>query len=427
VHRRELSTQRENQEGRFRSGIATATRFPQRNRHGPNVIDPERDALDVRPTAEEMLARIHAEMPSGRGRLRLYLGMAPGVGKTYKMLEEGHRRVARGTDLVVGFAETHGRAVVAALLDGLEVVPRRRIEYRGVVVEEMDTDAVIARHPTVALIDELAHTNVPGSEREKRWQDVEAIRDAGIHVVTTMNVQHLESVADAVATITGAPVNERLPDDVLLGADEIELVDMSPHALRQRMRHGNVYPPERTTVALEKFFTEANLTALRELALRYVARRVEGQVEGAAADRLPLVTERVLVLVDGTPASMRAIRRAAHLAAALHGALVAVVVDTPAADHQPFDRSRDLQEAIDDAVDLGAEVQRIEAPDVATGVERVARIRRATHLVVPHHELKGLRRLTERTLVDRILERLPDLEVHTIGPAAQDGRPQPRS
>ncbi len=170
----------------------------------------------------------------------------PGVGKTYQMLDEGHRRVGRGTDLVVGFVEPHGRPHTIELLDGLEIVPRRRIEYRGVVVEEMDTDAVIAREPTVALVDELAHTNVPGSAREKRWEDVEVIRDAGIHVVSTMNVQHLESVADAVATITGAPVNERLPDEVLLGADEIELVDMSPHALRQRMKHGNVYPPERT-------------------------------------------------------------------------------------------------------------------------------------------------------------------------------------
>ena len=207
----------------------------------------ERDALDLRPTAEEMLARIGESERAGRGRLRVYLGMAPGVGKTYRMLEEGHRRKARGTDVVVGFVEAHGRANTAALVEGLEVVPRRRISYRDVVVEEMDADAVIARHPTVALIDELAHTNAPGSPVEKRWEDVERIRDAGIHVITTLNVQHLDSVADAVETITGAPVHERLPDDVLEQADEIELVDMSPHALRQRMRHGNVYPPERTS------------------------------------------------------------------------------------------------------------------------------------------------------------------------------------
>jgi len=299
-------------------------------------------------------------------------------------------------------------------------VPRRRFEYRGVVVEEMDTDAVIARKPTVALIDELAHTNIAGSARAKRWEDVEVVRDAGIHVVTTMNVQHLESVADAVATITGAPVNERLPDDVLLGADEIELVDMSPHALRQRMRHGNVYPPDRTQVALEKFFTEGNLTALRELSLRLVAQRVEGQLEGTSAgQQLMLVTDRVLVLVDGSPAAMRAVRRAATLASAIHAALVAVVVETPESARQSFDRARDLQETVDDAVDLGAEVVRVEAKDLVTGLEGVARSRRATHLVLPYREAAGLKRVLERPLLDRLMERLPDVEIHIVGPTGR--------
>jgi two-component system sensor histidine kinase KdpD len=349
--------------------------------------------------------------------------MAPGVGKTYRMLDEGHRRVGRGTDLVVGFVEAHGRAHTLERLDGLEIVPRRRVEYRGVVIDEMDTDAVIARDPTVALVDELAHTNVPGSERAKRWEDVEVIRDAGIHVVTTLNVQHLESIADAVATITGAPVNERLPDDVLLEADEIELVDMSPHALRQRMKHGNVYPPDRAEVALERFFTEANLTALRELSLRLTARRVEGQLEGSlAGESLPLVTDRVVVLVDGSAASVRAIRRAATLAAALRAAFVAVVVETPSTDGRTFDASRDLQEAIDDAVDLGADIVRIEATDEAEALASIAARRRATHVFVPYREVGGLRRIRERSLVERVLERLPDVEVHAVGaPSRPDG------
>ena len=385
------------------------------------MTDPERDAFDVRPTADEMLARVRSETPSERGRLRVYLGMAPGVGKTYRMLEEGHRRVGRGTDLVVGFVEAHGRPHTAELLDGLEIVPRRRIEYRGVVVEEMDTDALIARHPTVALVDELAHTNVPGSARAKRWEDVEVIRDAGIHVVSTMNVQHLESVADAVATITGAPVNERLPDEFLQEADEIELVDMSPHALRQRMKHGNVYPPERTAVALDRFFTEANLTALRELALRLVAQRVEGQLEGTAAGpQLALVTERIVVFVDGSRASKRAVRRAAHLASALHGALTAAVVVTPDAERQSFDRARDLQETIDDAIDLGADVVRVEATDVAEGLESIARTRRATHLVLPLHETSSLDRLRRPPLHEQLIRRLPDLEIHVVGPKMTD-------
>ena len=380
------------------------------------MTDPDRDALDVRPTAEEMLARVHAESPGTRGRLRVYLGMAPGVGKTYRMLEEGHRRKARGTDVVAGFVETHGRSVVASLVEGLEVVPRRRIEYRGIVVEEMDPDAVIARRPTVALIDELAHTNVPGSPREKRWQDVEAIRDAGIHVVSTLNVQHLESMADAAATITGAPVNERLPDSVLVGADEIELVDMSPHALRQRMRHGNVYPPDRAQVALERFFTESNLTALRELALRYAAERVEGQLVGPTRLRqLALVTECVLVLLDPSPASIRAIRRAAHLAGVIHASLVAVMVETPESATAPFDRARDLQEIVDDAVDLGAEVVRVEAKDVVAGLALVAQSRPATHVVVPYSETARVLGRFRRPLVDQLIAALPDVEVHVVG------------
>ena len=381
------------------------------------MTDPERDAFDIRPTGDEMLARVRAEETAGRGRLRIYLGMAPGVGKTFRMLEEGHRRLERGTDVVVGFAEAHGRPHTLELLDGLEVVPRERIEYRGVVVEEMDTVAILERRPTVALIDELAHTNVPGSARTKRWEDVEIVRAAGIHVVTTMNVQHVASVSDAVATITGAPVNERLPDDVLLTADEIELVDMSPHALRQRMKHGNVYPPDRTQVALERFFTESNLTALRELSLRLVARRVEGQLEDTiAGQQLPLVTDRVLVLVDGSPATLRAVRRAAMLAGTLHASLVAVVVETPDLEHQPFDRRRDIQEALDDAVDLGAEVVRIEAKDLVSGLEEVSRSRRATHIVLPFVAQSGLSRLRDRPVVDRLIERLPDVELHVVGP-----------
>ena len=380
------------------------------------MTSPERDAFDVRPSGDEMLARIRSEEAGGRGRLRIYLGMAPGVGKTYRMLEEGHRRVERGTDLAVGFVESHGRPHTEELLAGLEVVPRHRVEYHGVVIEEMDTDAVLARRPTVALIDELAHTNVPGSARAKRWEDVEVIRDAGIHVVTTMNVQHLDSVADAVATITGAPVNERLPDELLQTADEIELVDMSPHALRQRMRHGNVYPADRAQVALDRFFTEANLTALRELALRLVARSVEGQMEDSlAGTQLPLVTDRVMVVVDGSPASGRAVRRAATLASALHAGFLALVVMTPDMERQSFDRGRDVQEALDDAVDLGATVVKVEAADLVTGIVDAATSKRATHLVLAHVPASGLQLVMARPLTDRLLRRLPDIQLHIVG------------
>ena len=369
-----------------------------------------------RPTADEMLARLSADKHPARGRLRIYLGMAPGVGKTYSMLEEAHRRHDRGTDVVVGFVETYGRAHTAALLDGLDCVPPRRIEYRGVVVEELDADAVIARHPSVVLIDELAHTNVPGSEHEKRWQDVDAIRDAGIDVISTCNVQHVESVADAVETILGVPVRERVPDEVVRAADEIELVDMSPHALRQRMRHGNVYPPERTAIALDRFFTEPNLMTLRDLSLRFVAGQVDHELEDSVAERgigLPPVTERVMALVDESPECRRALRRASSLATGLRAGWIAVALETPAIA-QSRDRQLNLQSNVDYALDLGAEVVRGEATDLARGLSEVIAEHRVTHVVLVHRPRHGLH-LAQPSLADRLLAQVPGLEVHLVG------------
>jgi two-component system sensor histidine kinase KdpD len=388
-----------------------------------------------RPTGEEMLARVSADSgaegradgPSRegrpeRGRLRLYLGMAPGVGKTYRMLEEGHRRLERGTDIVVGFVEVHSRPRTAALLDGLEILPRIRVEYQGVQVEEMDTAAIIARHPEVALIDELAHTNVPGSPNEKRWQDVELIRDAGIDVISTCNVQHLESVADAVATIVGAPVNERLPDELVEDADEVELVDMSPHALRQRIRHGNVYPPERARVALDRFFTEPNLTALRELSLRFVTRAVDEQLEEIVSEqglgRLKPVSERVLVLVDERSISRRALRRGAMLASALGAGLSAAVIVTPAIERLPFDRARDLQEHLDYATDLGAQVVQHRARDLVAGLIELGKELRVTHVVLGRESRRGIARRLGPDLSDQLLDQMPEIEVHLVGEGA---------
>jgi len=199
----------------------------------------------------------------GRGRLRVYLGAAPGVGKTYAMLGEGHRRAERGTDVVVGFVETHGRQHTADMLDGLEVVPRRDIAYRGTTFTEMDVDALLGRAPAVALVDELAHTNVPGSRNEKRWQDIEELLAAGIDVISTVNIQHLESLNDVVQKITGVPQRERVPDAVVRAADQVELVDMSPEALRRRMAHGNIYPAEKVDASLGNYFPPGNLGALR--------------------------------------------------------------------------------------------------------------------------------------------------------------------
>jgi two-component system sensor histidine kinase KdpD len=381
-------------------------------------------AEPIRPTGDEMLARVSAEQHAVRGRLRLYLGMAPGVGKTYSMLEEAHRRHDRGTDIVVGFVESYGRRHTAALLDGLDAVPRHHVEYRGVVVEEMDAEAIIARHPTVVLVDELAHTNVPGSARGKRWQDVEAIRDAGIDVVSTCNVQHVESVADAVETILGVPVHERVPDEVVRSADEIELVDMSPHALRQRMRHGNVYPPDRAAIALERFFTESNLMALRDLSLRFVAGQVDEQLEGIVARQgigLPPVTERVMALVDESPGCRRALRRAGALASALRAPWIAVAVETPAV-RQSRDRQQNLQTNVDYAVDLGAEIVRGEAPDLARGLAEVVADRRVSHVVLIHEPHHGLS-LGRRSLAEHLLDAVPGLEIHLLGEPPETPRP----
>ncbi len=243
--------------------------------------------------------------PHRRGRLRVYLGAVAGSGKTYAMLNEGHRREGRGTDVVVGYVETHNRPQTQAQLGDLVILPRKQITYRGVTLEEMDTESIIARHPRVVLVDELAHTNAPGSKHPKRYQDVEEILAAGIDVVTTLNIQHLESLNDLVASITGVRVRETLPDRILDQADEVELIDISPYALRQRMKHGNIYPHERIDAALNNFFREGNLTALRELALRRTAEKTESQLQEYMVDhgisQLWSASERVLVALITAP------------------------------------------------------------------------------------------------------------------------------
>jgi two-component system sensor histidine kinase KdpD len=258
-----------------------------------------------------------------RGGLRIYLGSAAGVGKTYDMLCEGHRRAERGTDVVVGYVETHGRKHTAELLDGMEIIPRARIPYRDTTFEEMDIDAVLARKPRVALVDELAHTNVPGSRNAKRWQDAEELLNAGIEVITTVNIQHLESLNDVVVKITGVPQREKVPDAVVRAAGQVELVDMTPEALRRRMAHGNIYAPEKIDAALNNYFRAGNLTALRELALLWLADRVdEGLQRYRAAHHISdtwEARERVVVALTGGPEGETLIRRAARIAARSHG------------------------------------------------------------------------------------------------------------
>src|SRR6202789_1747453 len=254
-----------------------------------------------------------------RGFLRIYLGAAAGVGKTFAMLSEGHRREERGADGVVAFAETHGRPQTAALIDALEVVPRKRLEYRDAFFEEMDVDAVLARKPQIALVDELAHTNVPGSRNSKRWQDVAELLDAGIDVISAVNVQHLESVTDVVEQITGVVQRETVPDAVVRAADQVELVDMTAEALRRRMAHGNIYPPEKIDAALTNYFRAGNLSALRELALLWLADKVDEGLQKYRAEHDITPTwearERVVVALTGGSEGDTLIRRAARIAA----------------------------------------------------------------------------------------------------------------
>lgn len=254
----------------------------------------------------------------GRGKLRIYLGAAPGVGKTYAMLSEAHRRVERGTDCVVAFVEHHGRPRTEVMLHGLEQIPRRDLPYRGTVFTEMDVDAVLARRPQIALVDELPHTNIPGSRNTKRWQDVEELLAAGIDVISTVNIQHLESLGDVVESITGVRQQETVPDEVVRRADQIELVDMSPQALRRRMAHGNIYKSDKVDAALANYFRPGNLTALRELALLWVADRVDEYLTEYRSEhqvsRIWGSRERIVVGLTGGPEGRTLIRRAARLA-----------------------------------------------------------------------------------------------------------------
>ncbi|MDL4817568.1 DUF4118 domain-containing protein [Actinomadura opuntiae] len=320
-----------------------------------------------------------------RGQLRVYLGAAPGVGKTYAMLCEGRRRLERGTDVVVGYVETHGRPRTAALLDGLEIVPRRTLVHRGATFTELDAQAVIDRAPAVALIDELAHTNVPGSRHDKRWQDVERILDAGIDVISTVNVQHLESVNDVVEEITGVAQRETLPDEVVRRADQVELVDMAPEALRRRMAHGNVYAPEKVDAALSNYFRVGNLTALRELALLWLAGKVDEQLDRYRADhgiaRTWEARERVVVALTGGPEGDTLIRRAARIADRTKGAdLLAVHVTRgdglAGAGPAPLAHQRNLVEG------LGGTYHQVVGDDVPRALLEFARAVNATQLVM---------------------------------------------
>jgi len=366
-----------------------------------------------------MLDRVRRQAGAGaRGRHRIYLGIAPGVGKTYTALEELQRRKERGTDAVIGFLETHGRPRTAALAAKLEAVPRKQIPYKGITVEEMDTDAVIQRRPAVALVDELAHTNAPGSKHEKRWQDVEDLLNAGITVISTVNIQHLESLADIVEHITGVQVRERVPDRVIDEADEVELIDMSPHALRQRMRHGNIYPPDRAERALDSFFREGNLMALRDMALRKVAALCEQDLEEYMAqheiDAAWSSGERVMVCVDDQPQAQNLIRRGWRMANRYRTELLAVFVETPKWASATPEAKRRLEENLRFAEDLGAEPIRVQGSDVANALMQVAHDKNVGSIIIGHSRHGRLHELLRRSVAQNLLRLAGDVDVHVV-------------
>jgi len=355
------------------------------------------------------------------GRFRIYLGAAAGVGKTIAMLDEGRRRRARGTDVVIGFVESHGRSVTEDRTSHLEVVPRRVISHRGTQFEEMDLDAVLLRHPDLVLIDELAHTNVPGTGRhEKRWDDVLELLDAGIDVISNVNVQHLESIADAVERITGAPVRERVPDWVVRRADQIELVDSSPWQLRRRMLHGNIYPQEQVPDALAHFFRADNLTALRELALRFLADATEEELLKDLERQHPEVlwetTERIMVGVTDAPGTDAVIRRAARMAARMKAELHAVhVTDARTGRRSRDDHLADLRRV---ASEVGANWHEPGAEDTAEALIQFAQRHQITQIVLGAsqrsrwQEIKG-----GGSIVTRVtrLATSTQVDIHIIG------------
>jgi two-component system sensor histidine kinase KdpD len=383
------------------------------------------------PAADARLNAARDRAPELRGHYTIFLGMAAGVGKTYRMLQEGHAELEAGRDVAIGLLETHGRADTAALAAGLPAVPLRRVEYRGTEQWDMDLPAVLRRAPELALVDELAHTNAPGLEHEKRYEDIEDMLAAGIGVLSTVNVQHLESLNDQVAELSGIRVRETVPDSVLGRADEVVLIDMSPEALLARLRAGKVYKPERIDAALNGFFRIENLSALREVALRQVAEEVEAKrlvtetvgtrEDDLAADMPQAVGERLLALVEPYPGAQRLVRRAWRSAQRLGAQLDLLWVSPPGREEAGYGPERDRHVAAlrHLASVLGAHLIVEPGDDVADTVARVARERGSTYILLGRSRpARGLARL-RTPLPQSILERLPGVDVRIVADRSQ--------
>lgn len=369
-----------------------------------------------RPDPDSLLAQLkQQERQQQRGRLKIFLGFAAGVGKTYEMLSEANRRKQRGQDVVVGYVETHGRKGTEAQLGDLEIIPRRKIVYKNAEFEEMDVEAILRRRPQWVVVDELAHTNVPGSERPKRWQDVEYLRDAGINVLTTLNVQHLESLNDTIYDITGIRVRETVPD-YLLDDAEIVMVDITPRALIHRLERGEVYAPEKVPWALNNWFRETNLNALREIALREVAKEVDkdllDQSHQTRASSSLATQERIMVCIAPEPHSMRLLRRGWRISQRLKGEIVAVYVA-----HHPL--SPEQQEHLRNVLLLA---DRLNTPvvtlhgEVADQLIHYAKEHHITQLVIGHSSRSRFQELLKGSIIHRLTQELRNVDILIVAP-----------
>jgi two-component system, OmpR family, sensor histidine kinase KdpD len=387
-----------------------------------------------RPDPEALLARVkEAHARAQRGKLKVFFGAAAGVGKTYAMLEAAREQRADGIDVVVGYIETHGRPETDALLAGLEILPRQPLEYRGTTLTELDLDGALRRRPAILLVDELAHTNAPGSRHTKRWQDVVELLDAGIDVYTTVNVQHVESLNDVVAKITGVVMRETVPDSVFEQADEVELIDLPPDALLQRFREGKVYLPGQAQEALANFFRKGNLIALRELALRRTAERVDAQMrvyrQEHAIDRIWPTVESVLVCVGPSPMSTRLVRAAKRMADHLGAEWIAAYVETPAQLRLSAETRDSVVQTLRLAEQLGAQTIRLSGPTMSEALLAYAHDRNVTRIIVGKPRRTRFQRVFLGSIVDTLVQGSGDIDVHVIGgdaegaPAAPVKRP----
>jgi len=369
----------------------------------------------VAKTPEEWLA-ITSPPEKAKGSLKVFLGYAPGVGKTYSMLSEAIRRHSRGEDVVIGVVETHGRRGIAELVPQLEVVPRRKIDYKGTLFEEMDVDAILARKPAVVLVDELAHTNIPGSKHRKRYEDVLEILDAKIDVLSTVNIQHIESIAPTVNAITGVVVREFVPDWVLQLSDETVMVDLTPEALQNRMKRGDVYHTQKVEQALKNFFRRGNLIALRELALRQVAEQVDRSLSSYMEEKdiqgTWAVRERIAVCISSNPRAQYLLARAARMARRMDAELYAVHVDTGKNGNVRDETA--LTANLQFAESLGAKTVRLKGDNVSDAAARFVKEKHITQMIFGRSAVEGIHKILYMNAISRFLRDAPAVDVHIV-------------